>query len=301
MHALFGVPMNTIMIVLLCLLGVCLASIAYVALRNRIIFLIGLRNIPRRVAQTALIIIGLMLSTLIIAAAFATGDIVDYSISNKAYEILGHVDETVQPGTLNQDASSVGANGLDVPADQYVKFQAALQKANDPNIDGSMGVLFEPVPVINPQSRLSEPVVTFTGLDTADLQPFPDIISAGNGQVLDVSSLAPNQAYMNESAADKLGVTPGQTVQVWVKNQPHDFTIIDVVKDRVLTGVASDKDQEGIVTRLDTLHSLFEHDRLSFIAISSKGGVRDTRGLTDSVESDLRQLISSNGLRLGLG
>ena len=92
MHALFGVPMNTIMIVLLCLLGVCLASIAYVALRNRIIFLIGLRNIPRRVAQTALIIIGLMLSTLIIAAAFATGDIVDYSISNKAYEILGHVD-----------------------------------------------------------------------------------------------------------------------------------------------------------------------------------------------------------------
>src|SRR5438309_8729954 len=119
MHALFGIPMNTIMIVLLSLLGVCLASIAYVVIRNRIIFLIGVRNIPRRVPQTVLIVIGLMLSTLIIAAAFATGDTVDYSISNKAYDILGHVDETIQPGTLNDDASSLGANGLDVPAEQY--------------------------------------------------------------------------------------------------------------------------------------------------------------------------------------
>src|SRR5947209_5742095 len=109
MHALFGIPMNTIMIVLLSLLGVCLAAVGWVVLRNRIIFLVGIRNIPRRLSQTVLIVIGLMLSAVIIAAAFATGDIVDYSISNQAYETLGHVDETIQPGSLSDDASSTGA------------------------------------------------------------------------------------------------------------------------------------------------------------------------------------------------
>ena len=61
-------------------------------------FLIGVRNIPRRVAQTVLIIIGLMLSTLIISAAFTTGDTVDHSITKMVYDSYGHVDETVQRG-----------------------------------------------------------------------------------------------------------------------------------------------------------------------------------------------------------
>ncbi len=293
--------MNTIMVVLVCLLGICLAAVAYVLLRNRIVFLIGIRNIPRRVAQTVLIVIGLMLSTLIISAAFGTGDTVDYSISNQAYTILGHVDETIQPGTLNDNASSLGDSGLDVPADQYLKFQSALQKSNNPDIDGSIGVRFEPVPVINPSSRQSEPVVTFAGLDSDHLANFPDIISAASGELLDVSTLKPDEAYMNKSAAGKLDTKPGDTVHVWVNNQQHDFKILDIVEDRVLTGVATQDNQEGMVTRLDTLHSLFGHDRLSFIAVSNTGGVRDTVGLTDSVENDLRNLIRSNNLKLTLG
>src|SRR3990172_6412965 len=241
MDALFGIPMNAIMVVLVVLLGISLATVAYVALRNRIVFTMGLRNIPRRVAQTVLIVVGLMLSTLIISAAFTTGDTVDYSISKQAYQILGHVDETIQPGSLEDDASSVGDSGLDVPADQYSRFQQALARSGNEDIDGSMGVLFEPAPVLNPSSNLSEPVVTFAGLDAAALEGFPDVISTRTGEVLDVASLGRREAYMNASAADELGVSPGDSVQVWVNNQPHDFTIVDVVEDRVLTGASSER------------------------------------------------------------
>src|SRR5437867_8562994 len=139
MDALFGIPMNTIMIVLLALLVISLASVAYVALRNRIFFMMGLRNIPRRTAQTILIVIGLMLSTLIISAAFATGDTIDYSISSQAFTLLGHIDATLQPRTASGNASFAGA-GLDVPADQYEKFKTALQGLQSPNIDRSVGV-----------------------------------------------------------------------------------------------------------------------------------------------------------------
>src|SRR5947208_12471999 len=293
--------MTTIMVVLLTVLAVCLAAVGYVVLRNRILFFMGLRNMPRRMAQTVLIVIGLMLSTVIISAALSTGDTVDYSISKLAYETLGHVDETIQPGNLQKDASSLGDSGLDVEADQYRDFRQATKTANNSNIDGSMGVLFEPAPVLNPTSRLSEPHVELTGLDTSALDGFPDVISAEDGRVLDVASLAPNEAYMNERATDKLGTKLGDTVRFWVNNEPHEFKILDIVKDRVLTGVENDQHKAGIVNRLDTLQKLFGHERVSFIAISNRGGVRDSVALTDSVEGDLRGMIQNNNLRLGLG
>jgi putative ABC transport system permease protein len=56
-----------------------------------------------------------------------------------------------------------------------------------------------------------------------------------------------------------------------------------------------------MVTRLDTLHDLFGHTDLSFIAVSNNGGVRDTLDLTDTVEMELKQIIRQNELALGLG
>ena len=47
---------------------------------------------------TTLIVLGLMLSTLIISAAFATGDTVDRSLTAQGYSMLGHVDESWRAG-----------------------------------------------------------------------------------------------------------------------------------------------------------------------------------------------------------
>ena len=86
MSELFGLSMNIIMYVLLAIFGVCIATVGFIFLTNRVMFKMGLRNIPRRGLQTGLIILGLMLATLIITAAFTTGDTIDHSISSKAYD-----------------------------------------------------------------------------------------------------------------------------------------------------------------------------------------------------------------------
>ena len=93
MEELFGIPMVDIMVVMLALLFACLAVIAFIAWRRPVIFKLGIRNIPRRKAQTVLIIVGLMLSTLIIAAAFGTGDTLNHSVTTVVYRQLGPVDE----------------------------------------------------------------------------------------------------------------------------------------------------------------------------------------------------------------
>ena len=74
MEELFGVSMNAIMVVLLAIFLSAMAVVAVLAWRNRIMLKLGLRNIPRRRAQTVLIIIGIMLSSVIMAAAFGIGD-----------------------------------------------------------------------------------------------------------------------------------------------------------------------------------------------------------------------------------
>src|SRR3990170_1222769 len=140
MDSLFGIPMNSIMVVLVVLLIVCLATVAYVALRSRIMFLIGL-----------------MLSTLIISAAFTTGDTVDYGISNEAFRLLGHIDETVQAESQREDGGRLtNTTERDIPGELRDQFQTAIAAADNPDIDGSLPVLLEEVPVINLRGRQSE-------------------------------------------------------------------------------------------------------------------------------------------------
>src|SRR5215213_6780135 len=95
MDEIFGIPMSGIMMALLAMLALCLLTVAWVAWRRPVIFKMGMRNIPRRKAQTILIVVGLMLSTMIISAALGVGDTVDYSITDEVYTQLGHVDEQV--------------------------------------------------------------------------------------------------------------------------------------------------------------------------------------------------------------
>ncbi len=51
------------------LLVLVLGAVGALALRNRVFFKLGVRNVGRRRARTALIVVGLMLGTTIIASA----------------------------------------------------------------------------------------------------------------------------------------------------------------------------------------------------------------------------------------
>ena len=79
MEELFGVPMNLIMAFLLAIFLLALAVVTLLGWRNPIMLKIALRNIPRRRAQSVLIIVGIMLSSVIMATAFGTGDTITHT------------------------------------------------------------------------------------------------------------------------------------------------------------------------------------------------------------------------------
>src|SRR5436309_7796498 len=114
MNALFGISMDTIMRVTLGLLIAITVVVAALALRHRLLLRLALRNIPRRRAQTVLIVVGLMLGTLIITAAFGTGDTMSYSLRSSTAHNLGAVDEiVVANGATERSAVFVPASLVD--------------------------------------------------------------------------------------------------------------------------------------------------------------------------------------------
>jgi len=265
------------------------------ALRNRVMFLVGLRNIPRRRAQTTLIIIGLMLSTLIISAAFTTGDTVDYSIRNTVYDSLGHADEVIQ---FETDEGGVGSANVSIPSSTLLELEAVI--GDDPDIDGMIGPLIETVPAVNERTRLSVPAAGIVGLDPARMEAFPDVVDL-QGRQLDIGALADDEVYLNESAADELDARVGDTVTIYYENQPFQFRVADIVHDRFATGNIGMEDPEGMVARLDVLQRDFGREgEMDLIAISNRGGVRDSLALSETVTAKLEQVIERQGLRLGV-
>src|SRR5688572_33114616 len=95
MEKIFGLPMGHLAAALAALLGLLFVPVIATIVFKRVMFRIGIRNIPRRRAQTILIVLGLMLSTLIMSSALGFGDSLNYSIKKGVYDRLGPVDETL--------------------------------------------------------------------------------------------------------------------------------------------------------------------------------------------------------------
>ena len=81
--------------------GLILLGLAGLALLRPIIVKLGLRNVPRRRSQSALIVLGLTLSTIIITASLATGDTLQYSVRQHAVDAYGEIDEVLAPPLLS--------------------------------------------------------------------------------------------------------------------------------------------------------------------------------------------------------
>ena len=106
---------TNIMIGLLIAVGLILLYLLFVALRNPVLIKIGLRNIPRRPAQSVLIVVGLTLSTVIILSSLATGDTLTYSVRSSAIQAYGRIDEIIAPPLISALAT-LGDNEGDLEA-----------------------------------------------------------------------------------------------------------------------------------------------------------------------------------------
>ncbi len=289
MNQLFGVSMNLIMYVLVGALLVSLSTVVLVALRNRVMFKIGVRNIPRRRAQTTLIVLGLMLSTLIIAAAFTIGDTVDRSITGQVYRLLGSVDETVQAQANVVDESFQDEDPDSVvrdPSFDMTPMQGVIQSLDsNPAFDAVIPAYADIAVAINQSARQSSPIFTLTGLDAQRFGNLPDLTDIKSGKHHKVSDLGSGEIFINRSAADALNAKTGDKIDITALGKTRGFTVKAVVEDTRLAGSNGISIRlEGGVVPLNVAQEVFNAPgKITTIFVSNKG---DTRGGLVNAKAD---------------
>ncbi|HYH12360.1 MAG TPA: FtsX-like permease family protein [Thermomicrobiales bacterium] len=291
MSEVFGLSMTTIMVVLLAGLSVCLLSVAWVAWRRPVLFKLGVRNIPRRRAQSALIVVGLMLSTLIMSAALGVGDTLDHSATADVYRQLGHIDElVVSSADVDANASNSLSERIDIRTLELV--ESTFE--GDPNVDGIMPILDVTVPVISETAGQVEPSVALTGVDPSRLDAFGGL-EAADGGTIDLASLSDGEIVISERAADQIDATVGDEITVYLNNSPTTFTIAAIGENSTLMGWR--ETAMSLLLPLDRIQALTGNTgELTTIAISNAGGVRDSADASDAVVAKLQPALEGKHL-----
>ena len=283
MEDLFGVKMDWIMYVLLAVFLPSLAVITVMALRNRVMLKMGLRNIPRRKAQSALIVAGIMISTLIMAASFGTGDTLTFSIRKAVVDGLGTIDEFVLSARAGENDQFGGA--AYVSLERFTELQSQL--AGYDAIDGLAPGLAEIAPTVNARTSRSEGRMQIAGVNPDTLEGFGGFVLEDGSEVR-MENLGRNEVFINSAASDDLEAIPGDVLTVYVSDEPVEMTVKGVVSGSGPVG-----SEPTLLLHLNKAQELFGREGyVNSIVVSNKGDAYGGVERSEEVTRTLRVLFT---------
>ncbi|MCY3647938.1 MAG: FtsX-like permease family protein [Chloroflexi bacterium] len=285
MDELFGVSMNTIAAVVVIITLAILVLLAWVAFRNPVMFKTGLRNIPRRRAQTTLIVFGLMLATVIMTVAFGTGDTVSSTVTDDIYQLTGETDMLI---VWDEEGSPRPEDERVIPLEEVAAWEERF--ANDPDIDGFLPILLETLPVINTATGLNEAGATIVAYDTEAAAPFGSLRDL-DGKAI---TLTGNQVVLNEDLAGEIDAEVGHTLVLLYQGYPLEVDVVAIAPNSFLSGTFNVGASEfpGGAVSFDFLAEVIGRDDIAYaVVVTNAGGVRDGLERSDVVEEKLNEVI----------
>ncbi|MFN8468830.1 MAG: FtsX-like permease family protein [Caldilineaceae bacterium] len=229
-----------------------LLYLLFISWRNPVLAKLGLRSLARRPTQTALIIIGLTLSTVIIISSLGTGDTLRYSVQRQSVAAYGKVDEIIAPPLIsmltnmgNPNASNEQAQqarstlegvmkgGVDsvlalaqggLPSISVNRLeQLRMEAAKEPLIDGVAGAIVFPTIIRNATSGASEPIGFIYAVDDHYPQTFG--LRSVTGESLAMDTLQPGIGNVFLQSSRLLAFVPQITAELnrLAANVPSDL------------------------------------------------------------------------------
>jgi putative ABC transport system permease protein len=291
MNELFGIPLETLLVVLGVGIVIALGAVGLLALRNPVFFKLGVRNATRRRARSALIVLGLMLGTTIVAAALVTGDTMSHTIRATATQTLGETDEVVSAKGATEDLAgelgqATGTGYFDANAVKGVDAALGTNLA-----DGVTGAIQELVAVQAVEQRQTEPTVSLFAPDPSRMKGFAPIRRVGGGSV-SLGDLGRGEIYLNEKAADELRVSAGDRVLVYPGGKRWPARVREVVN---FDGAGSA--DTALLLPLAQAQRLYGKEGLvKHVLVSNRGRGEDGIGLSADVKERLRPIVGPLGL-----
>ncbi|MCK5561159.1 MAG: hypothetical protein KAJ51_11215, partial [Thermoplasmata archaeon] len=153
--------MDGTLLILLIIVIIVTLIIATLAVTNRIIFKMAVRNFTRRKAQSVIVIAGLMIGTAIISASLVVQDTMTYAFEVDVYRSLGEIDEEIWG--LNQYGTVVYFN-------ESIYDEIAFSLSPVPEIEAVAPVISDLGSVFDLNTMLGEPRASLLGLDSQVLR-----------------------------------------------------------------------------------------------------------------------------------
>jgi putative ABC transport system permease protein len=284
LEKLFGVEMSVLAGVLAGGTIVVLLAIFLLALRNKVLLKLALRNIPRRKAQSILIVVGLMLSTTIIMSALAIGDSVSSSIRSAVLDAVGETDVRLTSPVV----ARFGDDYLDAALVDRVR--EAVQ--DDDRVDGVMPIIRERLPVLNESTDKTVAGTSVVGVDLDSLAGF-DGLKSIDGDRADLVGLGDGKTIINRTLSEKLDADIGDSITLVAPSGRGAYAVIDVVEDKGLAG-GDEEIRSAALFSVETLQGVLDREgQYNMIEVSVKGGLRVDEGDSDDLTEDL-QLVFIN-------
>jgi putative ABC transport system permease protein len=280
LEKLFGLEMTTIAAVLGAALGLLLFVLLILAWRNKVMFKLGLRPILRRRTQSSLIVMGLMLATLIITAAFVTGDTLSHTIRSLVIEEMGPVDEMIYVRSSN------GSSSRYFSLTWYEDFSADLE--GYPLVDAVVPGIRANLPAVNLTRRQSTRSLEVIGVRPDD---FSSVISTqehtdARGNLLKLEDLQGREVFLNAAAGEALNARRGDRLELYAGSSPRIFTV---------AGIGSAGRSARVLMDLHQAQALFvQRGRINIIVISNLGDSRHGVKHSQDVTAHLRALLSDD-------
>jgi len=276
---LFGIPVGTLAAVLTISLVAVLGVVASLAVRNPVLVRLGVRNVRRRPARSALIVVGSMLGTAIIAAALATGDSMSQTIRSSATAALGRTDEVVAArGSSQFDVGAISTDAARATGSRYFPQAYADRIAGAVRSSGLVAgvtpVIIEDVAAQDVTARQNEPRVTLFASDPARMAAFGPMRSGA--EIVSLAQLRPGEIYLNSKAASKLDAHAGDTLHILTGTAMTTARVRAIVQYQ-----GGGTDQSGMLVGLGAAQRLLGRPGLvKAIFVANRHGVGDTARVT---------------------
>ncbi|MBV9169733.1 MAG: ABC transporter permease [Chloroflexi bacterium] len=275
MRTLFGVPQDTLLVGVLVAMAVVAAILAAAAIRNPLLPRLAWRNVPRRPGFAALITLGLTIGTVILSSAFTTGDTMSQSVRTVVAGVLGSADEVVfVPAPVQRSgfdlAQSIATGSLLTGVTDYID-QTQVQQitsvlGNDPRVQAVIPVALEQAPVSGDTQAFAAQINL---LGVPANTPFAPRDATSDTEER-IEALQPDSVYINTEAANALGVTSGQTINVYAppNSPPQQWHVQAVTRLGDLGG-----GEATVFVPLDRLQALVDHpDQVNEVLVINAGG-----------------------------
>ncbi len=248
---------------------------------------LAVRNILRRPGEAVLVVIGSLLGTAIITAAFIVGDTFDASIRDFGRTAMGPIDEEVRVEDLAQ----------------FEEVAAALEAAPIDGTDGTLRMVLSSAAIAAGDSaaedRAAEPLIGVGEVDFEAARAFGGD-AAITGMVDAGPTPGPGELVLNDFIARELEVEEGDRVELFAYGSSASYVVRTIVPRVGLAGYNDAYVAPGtIASMVAASTAVTAQPPVGEVLVSNRGGVYDGVRHTEAVVAELeRRVTDADGVEV---